>query len=35
VSAERPPSRDASTFTRPGREWASVKVQVRIQEKPK
>src|SRR5512135_1128716 len=27
VSAERPPSRDASTFTRPGREWASVKVQ--------
>ena len=35
VSAERPPSRDASTVTMPGREWASVKVQVRIQGKPK
>ena len=35
VSAERPPSRDASTITRPGREWASAKVQVRIQGKPK
>ena len=34
VSAERPPSRDASTFTRPGREWASVKVQVLIQVNP-
>ena len=35
VSADRPPSRDASTVTRPGREWASAKVQVRIQGKPK
>ena len=35
VSAERPPSRDASAVTSPGKEWASVKVQVRIQEKPK
>jgi len=35
VSADRPPSRDASAVTRPGREWASAKVQVRIEEKPK
>ena len=35
VSADRPPSRDASTVTRPGREWASAKVQVRIEGKPK
>ena len=35
VSADRPPSRDASAVTRPGKEWASAKVQVRIQEKPK
>jgi hypothetical protein len=34
VSAERPPSRDASAVTRPGREWASAKVQVRIEGKP-
>ena len=35
VSADRPPSRDASAVTRPGKEWASAKVQVRITEKPK
>ena len=35
VSADRPPSRDASAVTMPGREWASAKVQVRIEEKPK
>ena len=35
VGADRPPSRDASAVTRPGKEWASAKVQVRIQRKPK
>jgi len=35
MSADRPPSRDASAVTRPGKEWASAKVQVRIQRKPK
>ena len=35
VSADRPPSRDATAVTRPGQEWASVKVQVRLEEKPK
>ncbi len=35
VSADRPLSRDASAVTRPGREWASAKVQVRIEGKPK
>ena len=35
VSADRPPCRDASAVTRPGKEWASAKVQVRIEEKPK
>jgi len=34
VSADRPMSRDASAATRPGREWASAKVQVRIEEQP-
>ena len=34
VSADRPPSRDASAVARPGREWACPKVEVRIMEKP-
>jgi hypothetical protein len=35
VSADRPPSRDAEAVSIPGREWASIKVQVRIEGKPK
>jgi len=34
VSADRPLSRDASAVTRPGHQWASAKVQVRIEGKP-
>jgi hypothetical protein len=32
MSAERPQARDVTATARPGREWATVKVPVRIEE---